>query len=99
MMMEAALSIRSYTIAQIAPLLSDDPKRFHPQTVPAYATTQMMNQLQKKYAGYSYKDAALNPTNPRNRAVGWEKDIVDHFRGNTARSEIIGVRNTAEGPV
>ena len=98
MMMEAALSMRNYTISQIGPLLHDDPKEFHPQTVPAYAMSQMMDQLQKKYAGYSYKDAVLNPINPRNRAIGWEKDVVDSFRGNRAQGEIIGVRNTVDGP-
>lgn len=98
MMIEAALAMRNYTISQIGPLLQDDPKAFHPQTVPAYAMTQVMSQLQKKYAGYSYKDATLNPTNPRNRAIGWEQDVVERFRGNPAQSEITGVRNTVDGP-
>jgi len=97
LIMEAALSMRRYTIGQIRPLLGDSGK-FHPQTVPAYATTEIMNQLQKRYADYSYKDAALNPTNPRNRAVGWEAEIVGSFRGNPGQGEIRGVRDTAAGP-
>ena len=36
-----------------------------------------MNSLRKKYRDYTYKEAALNPTNPRNRAVDWETDIVN----------------------
>jgi len=98
LILEAALSMRGYTISQISPVLHNDAKQFHPQTVPAYAMTEMMSQLQKKYADYSYKDAVLNPTNPRNRAVGWETEIVGAFRGNPGRGEISGVRDTGSGP-
>jgi protein-histidine pros-kinase len=98
LMLEAALSMRGYTVGQIRPLLERDSKQFHPQTVPAYATTEIMSQFRKRYADYSYKDAALNPINPRNRAVGWEAEIVDSFRGNPGQGEIRGVRDTANGP-
>jgi len=98
MILEAALSTRGYTINQISPLLPHDSETFHPQSVPAYAATEIMNQLRKKYSNYSYKDAVLNPMNPRNRAVGWETEIIDRFRGDPGQSEISGVRNTANGP-
>jgi protein-histidine pros-kinase len=98
LILEAALSMRGYTIAQIDPLLHHDAKTFHPQTVPAYAATEVMNQLRKRYSDFSYKDAALNPINPRNRAVGWEAEIVGSFRGNPGQGEIRGVRYTADGP-
>jgi len=97
--LEAALSMRGYTTDQIGPLLPHDSKKFHPQTVPAYAATEVMNRLGKKYSDYSYKDAVLNPINPRNRAVGWEAKIVDSFRGNPGQGEITGVRYTANGPL
>ena len=96
-MMEAALSMRGYTVSQIRPLLPYDEEKFHPQTVPAYSATEIMNSLRKKYADYSYKEAALNPTNPRNRAVDWESDIVQAFRANPDRGEISGVRDTPTG--
>jgi len=96
-MMEAALSMRGYTVAQVRPLLPYDPETFHPQSVPAYAATEIMNQLRKKYSDYTYKEAALNPTNPRNRAVDWETDIVGAFRSNPDRGEISGVRDTPTG--
>jgi hypothetical protein len=98
LILEAALSMRGYTIAQIDPLLPHDSKQFHPQTIPAYAATEVMNQLRKTYSDFSYKDAALNPINPRNRAVGWEAEIVGSFRGNPGQGEIRGVRDTADGP-
>jgi protein-histidine pros-kinase len=97
--LEAALSMRGYTTDQISPLLHHDSEKFHPQTVPAYAATEVMKRLGKKYSDYSYKDAVLNPLNPRNRAVGWEAEIVDRFRGNPGQGEITGVRRTATGPL
>jgi protein-histidine pros-kinase len=97
-MMESALSMRGYTVAQVRPLLQADPEKFLPQSVPAYAATEIMTLLRKKYPDYSYKEAALNPTNPRNRAVEWETDIVNAFRNDTTKAEITGMRDTPTGP-
>ena len=64
-MMEAARSMRSYTVEEIRPLLKlIDTEEFLSQTVPAYAATENMKRLRKKYPDYSYKEAVLNPTNP-----------------------------------
>lgn len=97
-MMEAALSMRGYTVSQIRPLLPNDPEKFYPQSVPAFSATEIMNSLRKKYADYSYKEATLNPTNPLNKAVEWEADIVNAFRSSPDRGEINGVRDTPIGP-
>ena len=54
MMMESALSSRSYTNAQIKPLLETQLKyTFLPQSVPAYAATEQFNDLRKTYPAYS----------------------------------------------
>ena len=98
-MMEAASSMRSYTVGQVRPQLpptTDD--TFLPQGVPAFAASEIMTLLRKKYPDYAYKEAALNPTNPRNRAVEWEADIVNVFRANPAHAEITGTRDTPTGP-
>ena len=97
-MMEAALSMRGYTVSQVRPALPVDTEVFLPQSVPAYAATEVMTLLRKKYPQYTYKEAALNPTNPRNRAVEWETDIVNTFRNDSARAEISGIRATPTGP-
>ena len=55
---------------------------FLPQSVPAYSATEVFNDLRKKHTEYGYKEAVLNPTNPRNRAVDWEADVITQFRGN-----------------
>jgi protein-histidine pros-kinase len=96
-MMEAALSMRSYTVGQVRPNLAVDPDKFLPQSVPAFGATEIMTLLRKKYPDYAYKEAALNPTNARNRAVEWEEDIIRAFRGDTALGEISGMRETPTG--
>jgi len=98
MMMEAALAVRGYTIGEIRPLLAMQMKHtFLPQTVPAYAATQTFTKLRQTHAEYTYKEATLNPTNPRNRAQSWEADIIQDFRNHGERKEIIGTRETPTG--
>jgi HAMP domain-containing protein len=97
-MMETAMAMRGYTIEQVKPLLQDRlAEQFLPQTVPAYSATEIFNNLRKLHPEYSYKEATLNPSNPRNRTVDWEADIVSAFRNDAARTEIIGERDTPEG--
>ena len=99
-MMEAALSTRSYTSNQIRPLLETQMKySFLPQSVPAYAATEYFNDLRKKYPEYSYKEATLNPTNPRDRASDWEADLVSTFRQSAQQTELIGEREASTGRV
>jgi protein-histidine pros-kinase len=97
-MMESALSSRSYTNSQIKPLLETQLKyTFLPQSVPAYAATEQFNDLRKKYPDYSYKEATLNPTNPRDRATDWEADVVNQFRNDATKTELVGERDTPTG--
>jgi protein-histidine pros-kinase len=80
-MMGAASAIRTYTVQQIRPHLEMQMMReFLPQSVPAYSATETFNRLRELYPEYTYKEATLNPTNPRDRAVEWEADIVNTFR-------------------
>ncbi len=97
-MMEAALSVRGYTVGKVKPHLEGKlAEEFLPQTVPAFAATEIMNELRKKYPEYGYKEATLNPTNPRDRAVEWEADIVNSFRNAKETNEISGTRDTPTG--
>jgi protein-histidine pros-kinase len=98
LMMEAALAIRGYTIGQIRPHLELQLMRiFLPQSVPAYAATETLNELRKKHPDYFYKEATLNPTNPRNRASDWEADLVQEFRKRPELKELVGERDTPTG--
>jgi HAMP domain-containing protein len=98
LMMEAALASRSYTNTQIKPLLDVQLKYvFLPQTVPAYAATEQFNEVRKSHPDYAYKEATLNPTNPRDRASDWEADVVNIFRQTPTTAEVIGERDTPTG--
>jgi HAMP domain-containing protein len=98
LMMEAAGSVRSYTVDQIRPhLIKQLEEEFLPQTVPAYAATETINTLRKKYTEYSYKEATLNPTNPRDRTLDWEADIVNRFRDHADVKEIVSERQSSNG--
>jgi len=98
MMMEAALAIRGYTVREIRPLLTLQMKReFLPQSVPSYAATQNFKTVREKYPEYTYKEAALNPTNPRDDATDWEVDIIQIFRNDPETTELSGERMTPLG--
>jgi protein-histidine pros-kinase len=70
---------------------------FHPQSVPAFAATEIFGYLRGKYPEYFYKEATLNPTNPRDRSADWETDIINQFRSNPALPEFMGTRETPTG--
>ncbi len=98
LLMDTALAVRAYTVDQIKPHL--DPRLeevFLPQTVPAFAATETLGHIQKKYRDYAYKEATLNPTNPRDRATDWESDLVQQFRQNPETKELISERDSATG--
>ena len=100
LMMESARATRDYTSEELKPLLSrvaGHGDEFIPQTVPAYGATQSFARLRTRYPDYTYKEAALNPTNPRNRAEDFETDIINTFRNHPDRREIIGERETPTG--
>lgn len=97
-LMEAALAMRKYTISEIKPLLALQNKRnFLPQSVPSYAATQNFNALREIHPEYRYKEATLNPTNPRDRAADWEADIINEFRSNQGVKNITVMRDTPLG--
>lgn len=99
-MMRSAIAVRTYTTNQIKPLLDgQNHYKFLPQTVPSYSATEYFISLASNpdYRNYTYKEATLNPTNPRDRAVDWEVDVVNRFRQNADLKEIQGEREGAFG--
>jgi protein-histidine pros-kinase len=99
LMVESAQSTRGYTVEELKPLLDKVPEQtdFIRQTVPAYAATETFNRLRKDFPDYSYKEATLNPTNPRDRAIDWEEDVINYFRNNPSKKEFVGERDTPTG--
>ncbi len=98
LMMDGALAVRSYTASEIVPLLNAQMNsQFLPQSVPFYAATQNFLKLREHHPQYSYKEATLNPTNPRDRAADWEADIIQRFRNDAETHELVGERDTPMG--
>ncbi len=98
-MMESAAGARKYTSEQIAPLLAGDMDRtFHAQAVSAYAAKKNFDVLHARFSDYSYREAALNPTNLDDRASDWEADIINDFRERPQTQETVTQRDTPMGP-
>jgi HAMP domain-containing protein len=100
LMMESASSVRRYTSDELKPLLMGNPKyeqEFLPQIVPAYAATTTFAKLRTKFPEYTYREPALNPTNPQDRAADWEADVIQEFRNHPSDSELVAERATPTG--
>jgi len=96
-MMETAMAVRGYTIDEIKPHL--DPmlgKVFLPQSVPAYAAVETFGRLREKFPEFSYREATLNPTNPRNLSQPWESEIIGQFKAG-GMQEVVGERMGENG--
>jgi protein-histidine pros-kinase len=97
-MLEAANAIRTYTTKQIQPIVAAAHQaEFQPASVPSFAAQTNFRALQAKFTDYTYKEAALNPTNPTDRASDWESDIINTFRNRTDETELVAERDTPTG--
>jgi HAMP domain-containing protein len=100
LLMDTSSSTRTYTAQQIRPILEKWQREsdvFYPQSVPAFSAIKIFSYLHQQYPEYSYKEPTLNPTNPEDRAVEWETDVINIFRNDTARKDYIGERDTPTG--
>ena len=96
----SANATRSYTENEVDPLLEHTPEHEHeflPQTIPFFAATNTFAQVRQRFPNYTYKEAALNPTNLRDRANDWESDIINYFRNDPSAQEFVRKRDTATG--
>jgi len=96
LLLEAALAVRGYTTDEIEPLLQPGMAgtSFHPQTIPAYAAQATVGRVHDKIPQFSYREAALNPTNVADRASDWEVGLLRQFREHPERKEIFGEHNS-----
>lgn len=99
-MMESAAGARKYTSEQIAPILKPlIGDKFYPQSVSAYAAKRNFDVIHAKFPGFMYREAALNPSNPEDRASDWEADIINDFRAHPDKEEIWLERPTPSGRI
>jgi protein-histidine pros-kinase len=99
-MLQQADAVRHYTDTQIGPLLADqNQQHFLPQTIPFYAAETTMHALGEKFPDYGYKEAALNPTNPADKASDWEAGMIDAFRRDPTLASYTITRDAPSGPI
>ena len=99
-LMEAATATRKYTNEQIKPIIQQagiSSMTFLPQSIPSYSAVTNIGFMRKSYPDYTYREASMNPTNPRDRALDWEADVILAFRNYADRTESTNIRDTADG--
>ena len=95
MLMETMNSVRTYTVNEVRPELEKQmSEEFLPETVPAYSAHEVFSILQNNsaYEQFSYREAALNPTNLDDRADEFETTLINYFQEKPTQEELHGVR-------
>ena len=97
----SALAVRDYTSNNVAPLLETQIKyEFRPEMVSAFSAIEVLKHLRAanpEYKQFLYREATLNPTNPADKAVDWENDVINGFRNGTTPAPMLGERDTPNG--
>ena len=93
-----ANAVRFHTVKSVTPLLSEDNDiLFLPETVASFAAQSVFAHMQKDFPEYSYKEAALNPTNPADLANPLEASMIQDFRADASLTEISTVVENENG--
>jgi HAMP domain-containing protein len=99
-MLETGNAIREYTAQLVGPAVAaGSSQTFLPISIPSFAAQTNFKAVQKKFSNFTYKEAALNPTNLTDRASDWEADIIQTFRNDPGFSELITERETPTGRI
>ncbi|MDV2999009.1 MAG: Sensor histidine kinase RcsC [Chroococcopsis gigantea SAG 12.99] len=98
MLMQGMNAVRTYTSDNIQPILEtelDTRSKFIRETVPAFAANQVFDQFRNhsEYQSFFYKEATINPTNPKDQADTFETDLIGQFRQRPDKDEISGYRS------
>ena len=97
-LLNMAMASRSYTVEEIKPLLvNKDEEEFPPQASPSYANRQIFARLSKEFRSYAYEERAINPTNPKDLAEGWQVELIQEFLSHPELKELTGERTTQTG--
>jgi HAMP domain-containing protein len=94
-LMELVNSIRNYSLEHVTPLVKsklETEQRFIPEVVPSFAARSIFDQFRtmEDYKGFAYKDAALNPTNLRDKADNFETKLIEEFRQQPNLKQMTG---------
>ena len=97
---EKTSAVRYYTLNSIEPLLADNNDiLFLPETVTSYAARTIFAKVQEKYPDYSYKEAALNPTNPADLPTELEASLIKRFRADPSLEQITTIVDGENGRI
>ncbi len=96
LLIETMNAVRGYTSNHVKPLLADElanSAEFIPETVPAFSARTVFENFrgQVDFETYLYKEAALDPTNPLDRADDFESALLQRMI-NKAGGEESGYR-------
>ena len=95
LLLNTAMAIRNYTITRIAPKLSDVAvEDFHAETVPSFAAQSVFAEVTDQDIAYTYREVALNPTNPDDLPVPFETALINRFRQDETLLERMGTWST-----
>lgn len=97
LLLQAMNSVRYYTTNHITPLLAaqlQTESKFISESVPAFSAREVFERLRsdEAYQSYFYKEATLNPTNPRDLVDDFERDLVTRFQIDPGTTELSGFR-------
>ena len=94
-----ALSVRKYTSDEIRPLLDDQSAiQFLPQMIPSFSAQTVFRNFRTINPQFTYKEAALNPTNPADLANDWEREAIRKLGANPELDKVISIRASEAGP-
>lgn len=102
--MDAMLSVREYTSKKVNPILAplnQGAGLFRPEAVPSYSAQTVAGLLKDKpeFREYSYREAAINPTNLRDKADSFETGVIEAFRRDPSLNIQSGEKSTPLGTV
>ena len=69
------------------------PDVFHEETVPSFAAQTVFRTVSQTQHAFTYREAALNPTAPADRASDFEVGLIQRFRADPKLAEISGDRS------
>lgn len=98
-MMTYADGVSQFTNDQIVPLAAaQNATHFITASIPFFVAQTTFKAVQARFPDFTYREPALNPTNPNDRPADWERDIIDNFRNHANLKEEVGERETPTGP-
>lgn len=94
LLLASAVGVRQYTDTRITPLVAGLPAdQFHEETVPSFAAQAVFRSVSSGAHAFTYRESALDPTAPGDRASPFEVGLIQRFRDQPGLQEIAGDRD------